>query len=55
MKDLKEYKNKFDRENYRHYHLKIRNDDKKLIGFLDKKENRNQYIIGLIRKDMGSK
>ena len=55
MKDLTEYKAKFDRENYRHYHLKISNKQKEVIKHLEKQENKNGYIIELIRKDMERK
>ena len=55
MKDLKEYKYKFDRENYRHIHLKISNKEKKVIKHLEKQQNKNGYLIELIRKDMEGK
>ena len=48
-----DYNNKFVRENYKHYYLRIRYDkDKELIAHLENLPNKNEYIRNLIAKDI---
>lgn len=53
--DEKAYKETFDKENYKHIHLKISNRKEDVIKFLESKANKNGYIIELIEKDMRGK
>ena len=44
---------KYDKNNYKSYHLRLRKDlDKLLIEYLDSIENKNDYLRNLIAKDL---
>ena len=43
-----EYISKFNKNNYKMYQFRVKKNDKELIDYLDKKENRNSYILSLI-------
>lgn len=59
IRELNEFtpfdKDAFDRDMYKHIHLKVPKHKKKLIEYLEGIPNKNGYIIDLIEKDMGSK
>ena len=46
------YQKEYARKNYKHYHLKINKNEKAVIKKLEQQENKNQYIIALIKKDL---
>lgn len=47
---------KYNEKNYRDYKLRIRKDNQsKMIEWLNSKKSINSYIIGLIEKDMKKK
>lgn len=48
-----EYIAKFNRDNYKHYHIKVNLKDKDVIEKLDSVPSKNGYITDLIRKDIG--
>ena len=50
-----EYIKQFDKENYKHYHIKVNLKDKDIIEKLDKVGSKNKYILDLIRKDISKK
>ena len=43
-----EYISKFNKNNYKMYQFRVKKIDKEIIEYLDKKENRNSYILSLI-------
>ena len=43
---------KFNKENYKHYHIKVNLKDKDVIDKLDSQPSKNGYIIDLIKKDI---
>lgn len=47
-----EYIKQFNKENYKHYHIKVNLKDKKIIDRIEKQKNKNNYIIELVRKDI---
>ena len=47
-----EYIKQFNKENYKHYHLKVNLKDRDVIKRLDEVKNKNGYILELIRKDI---
>ena len=47
-----EYIKQYEKENYKHYHIKVRLDDKEVINKLNEVESKNGYIIDLIKKDI---
>lgn len=47
-----EYIAKFNRENYRHYHIKVNLKDKDVIEKLESVPSKNGYIVELIREDI---
>lgn len=47
-----EYIARFNRDNYRHYHIKVNLKDKDVIDKLDSVSSKNGYITELIRKDI---
>lgn len=48
-----DYINKYAKEHYRHYYLRLQYEkDKEIIDYLDKKESKNNYIKNLIINDM---
>lgn len=50
-----EYISKFNKNNYKMYQFRVKKIDKELIEYLDKKENRNSYILSLINEDINKK
>ena len=50
-----EYISKFNKNNYKMYQFRVKKNDKELIEYLDKKENRNSYILSLINDDINKK
>ena len=48
-----EYQREYAKKNYKHYHLKINNQEKRVIKKLEAQENKNRYIIDLIKRDIG--
>ena len=50
-----EYISKFNKNNYKMYQFRVKKNDKELIDYLDKKENRNNYILSLINEDINKK
>lgn len=50
-----EYISKFNKNNYKMYQFRVKKNDKELIDYLDKKENRNSYILSLINEDINKK
>lgn len=50
-----EYISKFNKNNYKMYQFRVKKIDKELIDYLDKKENRNNYILSLINEDINKK
>ena len=50
-----EYISKFNKNNYKMYQFRVKKIDKELIDYLDKKENRNNYILSLINDDINKK
>lgn len=50
-----EYISKFNKENYKHYHIKVNLKDKEVIDKLNSVDSKNGYIIDLIKKDIKSK
>ena len=50
-----EYISKFNKNNYKMYQFRVKKNDKELIEYLDKKENRNSYILSLINEDINKK
>ena len=49
------YISKFNKKNYKMYQFRVKKNDKELIDYLDKKENRNNYILSLINEDINKK
>lgn len=47
-----EYIKQFNKENYKHYHIKINLKDKAIIDHLEKQPSKNGYLINLIKKDI---
>lgn len=47
-----EYIKDYDKNNYKHYHIKVRLDDVEVIKKLEEVESKNGYIIDLIKKDI---
>lgn len=47
------YQKEYAKKNYKHYHLKINNQEKRVIKKLESQENKNRYIIDLIKRDIG--
>lgn len=47
-----EYIADFNKKNYKHYHIKVNLKDKDVIEHLEKQNNKNGYIVDLIKKDM---
>ena len=52
MFNQQEYINDFIKNTYKTVKLRIRNDDKVLINKINSVDNINQYLIGLITKDI---
>ena len=52
MFNQQEYINDFIKNNYKTIKLRIRNDDKIIINKINSVDNINQYLIGLITKDI---
>ena len=52
MFNQQEYINSFIKNTYKTVKLRIRNDDKILINKINSVDNINQYLIGLITKDI---
>ena len=52
MFNQQEYINNFIKNTYKTVKLRIRNDDKILINKINSVDNINQYLIGLITKDI---
>ena len=50
-----EYISKFNKNNYKMYQFRVKKINKELIEYLDKKENRNSYILSLINDDINKK
>ena len=50
-----EYISKFNKNNYKMYQFRVKKNDKELIDYLDRKENRNSYILSLINEDINKK
>lgn len=48
-----DYIKQFNKENYKHYHIKVNLKDKEVIDKLDGVGSKNGYIIDLIKKDIG--
>ena len=48
-----EYINSYDKNKYKSYHFRVRKDNSILIDKLDSIENKNKYIMDLIKKDIG--
>ncbi len=51
--DKVKYIDGYNRATYKMYQFRVRRDDKRLINYLDNLENRTNYILALIKKDMG--
>lgn len=52
VKNNLEYIAKFNKENYKDYHLKVNLKDKEIIDKLESVKSKNGYIINLIREDI---
>ena len=52
VKNNLEYIARFNKENYKDYHLKVNLKDKEIIDKLESVQSKNGYIINLIRKDI---
>ena len=52
MFDQKEYISKFNKNNYKMYQFRVKKSDEELINYLDKLENRNNYIVRLLEKNI---
>lgn len=52
MFDQKKYINNYIKDNYRTFKIRIRNDDNVILHKLDNIDNKNRYILDLIRKDI---
>lgn len=52
MFDQKEYISKFNKNNYKMYQFRVKKSDRDLINYLDKLENRNNYIVSLLEKSI---
>lgn len=55
VKNNLEYISKFNKENYKHYHIKVNLKDKEVIQKLDEVSSKNGYIVGLIKQDISNK
>ena len=51
-KRLNELNNKFKKETYERLTIRIRKDDTEILEKLESVENKNKYILDLIRKDI---
>lgn len=51
----KEYIDKYNKDTYKMYQFRVRKDHKKIIEYLDKKKERNSYIVSLIDNDLDNK
>lgn len=51
--DQKKYINRYNKENYKMYQFRIKRDNK-LVDFLDNIDNRNNYIVSVIEKDINN-
>ena len=49
--DQNEYISNFNKSNYKMYQFRVKKSDADLICFLEGLENRNKYILSLIKKD----
>lgn len=49
------YINEYNKNTYKMYQFRVRKDDNKIIKFLDKKNERNNYLISLIKNDINKK
>lgn len=47
-----QYIAKFNKENYKHYHIKVNLKEKDVIDKLDSQPSKNGYIVNLIKKDI---
>ena len=52
VKNNLEYIARFNKENYKDYHLKVNLKDKEIIDKLESVPSKNGYIINLIREDL---
>ena len=52
--NIVEYISNYNKENYKSYQLRVKKSDLALIEKLDSVENRNAYLIDLLRKDIDS-
>ena len=52
MFDQQEYINKYIKDNYKSFKIRIKKDDKLLINKISEVDNINQYITSLIRNDI---
>ncbi|MCH5180605.1 MAG: nucleotidyltransferase domain-containing protein [Erysipelotrichales bacterium] len=52
MFNQKEYISKFNKSNYKMYQFRVKKSDADLINYLDKLENRNNYIVCLLEKNI---
>lgn len=52
MFDQKEYISQFNKNNYKMYQFRVKKGDEELINYLDKLENRNNYIVRLLEKNI---
>ena len=55
MFNQKEYISKFNKNNYKMYQFRVKKSDEDLINYLDKLENRNNYIVCLLEKNINKK
>ena len=49
------YVSKFNKSNYKMYQFRVKKSDEDLINYLDKLDNRNNYIVTLLKKDINKK
>lgn len=49
--DQNKYIDKYNKDNYKMYQFRVKKTDKEVIEFLDEVDNKNKYIINLIKND----
>ena len=50
--DQDKYIKEYNKDKYKMYQFRVKKADKKIIEILDSKDNKNQYIINLIKDDV---
>jgi len=55
MFNQSKYIKEYNKNNYKMYQFRVRKDQEVLISFLDKKKNRNEFIIDLLKQKDGER